>query len=74
MFIGLPIAVLVAVLTWIFSPKLGIDMRGKISMTTLSAGVVSASTAGFMYNNIAGVCTMSACLFIVAVLFGYERN
>jgi hypothetical protein len=74
MFIGLPIAVLVAVLTWIFSPKLGIDMRGKISMTALSAGAVSAVTAGFMYNNIVGVCTIAACLFIVSVLFGYERN
>jgi hypothetical protein len=74
MFIGLPIAVLVAVLTWIFSPRLGVDMRGKISMTALSLGTASAITAGFMYNNIVGVCTMSACFFIVAVLFGYERN
>lgn len=74
MFIGLPIAVLLAVLTWIFSPRLGIDLRGKISMTALSAGATTAVTGGFMYNNIAGVCTMAACLLAVAALFGYERN
>lgn len=74
MLVGLPVAVIAAVLTWAFSPKLGIDLRGRISITALAAGATTAVTAGFMYNNIAGVCTIAASLFVVAVLFGYERN
>lgn len=74
MLVGLPIAFVAAVLTWVFSPKLGIDLRGKISISALSAASVSAVTAGFMYNNIVGVGILSVCLFIVAALFGYERN
>jgi hypothetical protein len=74
MLIGLPIAIILAGVTWVFSPKIGVDLRGRISITALSAASATSATAGFMYNNIAGVCTISACFFIVAILFGYERN
>lgn len=74
MLVGLPIAVVAAVLTWVFSPKLEIDLRGRISATALCPGIVSAVTAGFMYSDIAGMCTVAASLLLVAVLFGYERN
>lgn len=74
MLVGLPIAIVLAIATWVFSPKIGVDLRGRISVSALSAAAATSTTAGFMYNNIAGMGMLSACLFVAAVLFGYERN
>ncbi len=74
MYVGLAVAVFMAGLIWFISPKLNIDLRGRISTTAITGGVVTASTAGFMYSNIAGVCVVAACLLGIGILFGYERG
>ena len=74
MLVGIPIATVAAVLAWVFAPKLGINMRGRISMAALAAASVTGITAGFMYSDILGVCVLSASLFVIAFLFGYERG
>ena len=74
MYVGLAVAVVMAGLVWYFSPKIGVDIRGRISMSAIAGGVVTASTAGFMYSNIAGVGLLSACLVGIGILFGYARE
>lgn len=74
MYIGLAVAVFMAGLVWFMSPKLNIDMRGRISTTAIAGGIASASTAGFMYNDITGVCVVAGCLIGIGILFGYERG
>jgi hypothetical protein len=74
MYIGLAVAVFMAGLIWFISPKLKIDLRGRISTTAIAGGVTAASTAGFMYSDIAGVCVIAACLIGIGILFGYESG
>ncbi len=74
MYIGLAVAIFMAGLVWFISPKLNIDLRGRISTTAIAGGATAASTAGFMYNDIAGVCVIAGCLIGIGILFGYERG
>lgn len=74
MYVGLAVAVVMAGLVWYFSPKIGVDVRGRISITSIASGVVVASTAGFMYSSIAGVASLAVCLVGIGILFGYERE
>ena len=74
MYVGLSLAVLALLGAWFIAPKLGVDMRARISLSALAGGLVSAVTAGFMFSNQAGVIVISASFISVAVLFGYERG
>lgn len=74
MYVGLSLAVLALLGAWFIAPKLGVDMRARISLSALAGGLVSAITSGFMFNNQAGVIAVSASFISVAVLFGYERG
>lgn len=74
MYVGLAVAVVMAGLVWYFSPRIGVDIRGRISIAAIAGGVVVASTAGFMYSNIAGVGAIAVCLVGIGILFGYERE
>lgn len=74
MYVGLAVAVFMAGLVWYFSPKIGVDIRGRVSITAIAGGAVIGSTAGFMYSNIAGVGVLAAFLVGIGILFGYERE
>lgn len=74
MYIGLAVAVIMAGLVWYISPRIGVDIRGRISITAIAGGAVMGSTAGFMYSNIVGFAVVAAFLLGIGILFGYERG
>lgn len=74
MYIGLAVAVIMAGLVWYISPRIGVDIRGRISITAIAGGAVMGSTAGFMYSNIVGFAVVAAFLIGIGILFGYERG
>jgi hypothetical protein len=74
MYVGLAVAVVMAGLVWYLSPKIGVDVRGRISITAIAVGAVFGSTSGFIYSNIAGLGVLSAFLVGIGILFGYERE
>jgi hypothetical protein len=74
MFIGLGVAIAALIGAWFIAPKLGVDARARIALSALSAGLVCATTAGFMVSNLAGICVIAAGFLSTAILFGYERG
>jgi len=74
MYVGLGLAVIALVAVWFIAPKLGIDTRAKVSLCSLTAGLISSCTAGYMYSELAGMIAIAVSLVAVAILFGYERG
>jgi hypothetical protein len=74
MYVGLGLAVLALLGAWFIAPKLGVDMRARISLSALAAGLGSAITAGYMFGDEVGTVVVAASFISVAVLFGYERG
>ena len=74
MYVGLGLAVLALFGAWFIAPKLGVDTRARVSLSSLAAGLVSSITAGYMFGNQIGTIVVSFAFVSVAILFGYERG
>jgi len=74
MYIGLASSCVAMVGAWFLAKKFLPEVKEKISFVFLTGGLSSLVTAGFMFSNLVGVCSIAASCIAVSFLFGYEGS